>query len=132
MPIVPIGEMARITLTLQFKTQAEADYVYGQLSDGWGENELDLGPVRGPKNARVVTCKPIGDDWERILPKTFTKKRVALLKKDFLSYSGGFEPHEAGDERDTYTRVNCPSWCTEEELDKFFEKWAVECEKRES
>lgn len=57
--------MRRATLTLRFASQQEADYVYGQLSDGFGENELDLGPARGPRTARTCTCKPIGDDWER-------------------------------------------------------------------
>jgi hypothetical protein len=39
-----------ITLTLTFKTQEETDHVYGNL--------------RGPEDARTVSCQPFGEDWE--------------------------------------------------------------------
>lgn len=31
-----------VSITLRFKSQAAKDYFLGQLSDGWGENEVDL------------------------------------------------------------------------------------------
>jgi hypothetical protein len=53
-------------------------------------------------------------------------KQFAFLVKDFLDFSGGFTPDEAADEVEIYTRVNCPNWCSEQELSDFFEEWAKE------
>ncbi len=53
----------------------------------------------------------------------FTQARIDDLQKDFVEYSGGFEPHEAYDEKEMYIQVNCPPWCTEEQLEEFFDWW---------
>ena len=53
-------------------------------------------------------------------------KQAKELKKDFLAYSGGFTPDEAFDEVEKYLEYNCPKYCTQDELQEFFDKWGEE------
>jgi len=52
--------------------------------------------------------------------------RAETIKCDFLEYSGGFTPDEAGDEVQLYVEHYCPPDCTQEELAEFFTKWSEE------
>jgi hypothetical protein len=57
---------------------------------------------------------------------SLSKEQAEELKNDFLEYSGGFGPHEAFDEMTTYVDVNCPPYCTQDELQEFFDEWMKE------
>jgi hypothetical protein len=52
------------------------------------------------------------------------------FRKDFLSYSGGFTPNEAGDEMMTYIEVGAwmDSTVSREVIEVWFDEWLDELE----
>lgn len=54
-------------VTLRFPSARHKDYFLGQLSDGWGENVVDLAWKGDLKTASVVTVTNHGEYWEHHL-----------------------------------------------------------------
>jgi len=69
-----------IRVTLCFRTEAERRYVMGQLSDGFGENELDMEwDVGDLHEANEVRVKPMGETWEH--SKRIDARRAKRLRR---------------------------------------------------
>jgi hypothetical protein len=62
--------------------------------------------------------------------KKFSKERQEQIKKEYLEYSGGFEPHDSQDEREDFL-ADYEGHPEQEAMEAFFEGWILECEARD-
>lgn len=53
-----------VTVTLRFRSEEERRYFMGQLSDGWGESEVELSWNGLLRMARECGVVPTGEHWE--------------------------------------------------------------------
>lgn len=55
-----------IQVVFAFRNEEERNYILGQLSDGFGENEMNLEWAKRVDlyKAKVVCVRPMGDNWE--------------------------------------------------------------------
>lgn len=64
----------KLEVTLQFETKAHMDFIMGQLTDGFGENEAYFSPTKDPS---IYTVGIMDNElWEhhRTLPERIEKR----------------------------------------------------------
>lgn len=64
-----------VDVILRFRNQEEREEFMGQLSDGWGENFVDLRCVGDFRKANLYTVKLIGEGRELLLHHRKMRKK---------------------------------------------------------